>query len=97
MKAAPITFRFADFTQSPVPTALKANASEMEHRHLQRLDNGVGFIIQVAPKTRVSFSLVETRLSPAEDGILAWEFLPTAESARQCPQFAAHRITVFNS
>lgn len=96
-----ITFSWANFTISDGGKTLISEASDMENRHLQIVDDNankgfnvqferVGGIVEI-----VTFILNDVKLF-TDDGIASWEYIPSPKSVNQYPQYADMRATVFN-
>jgi hypothetical protein len=81
---------------------LISEASDMENRHLQPVNDvgGRGFNVQFERKggivETVTFILNDVKLFTDDDGIASWEFVVTAETAKQYPHYADFKATIFN-
>jgi hypothetical protein len=81
---------------------LISEASDMENRHLQPLNDygDRGFNVQFESKGGiveiVTFIRNGVKLFTDDDGIASWEFVVTPESARQYPHHANMKAIVFN-
>ncbi len=102
MKFPIITFSWANFTMSEDGRTLISEASDMENRHLQPLNDngGRGFNVQFESKGGiveiVTFIMNDVKLFTDDDGIASWEFVVTTESGHQYPHYANMKATIFN-
>lgn len=102
MKLPIITFSWSQFTLSSSGKTLVSEASDMENRHLQPVNNvgGYGFNVQFERKGGivevVTFILNDVKLFSDDDGIASWEFVVTPESIKQYPHYTDMKAIVFN-
>jgi hypothetical protein len=100
MKFPLITFSWSQFLLSKDGKTLISEASDLENRHLQTMDEGRGFAVQFERRGGnydvVSFVMIKPNLFQDDDGVASWEYVPTDESKRKYPEYSDMKATVFN-
>jgi hypothetical protein len=103
MKHSVIWFESTQFSYNPTTRTLSADASDLENRHLQQLDDyndsNRGFVIKFCGdggSNDITFVMSHTELFPDNDGIAYWSYIPTKESMINHPQYKDVKVIVFN-